>query len=153
MKKKITCSLLVVLLLTVTLLSFVGCERVDGLTMSQISDIRKTYATDVNGKFKLDVFFKTKVLKYLGTYDGKIAVRVLCGESIAKADVFPDPCENIGGVFMGELGGNELYFLYVPSVNGEKDRFCELGGAYAEGLVTKSDLEKIAEIEQGTAKK
>lgn len=151
MKKKITCSLLVLLLFALTLLSFVGCERVDSLTTSQIFEIRKTYASS-NGKFDLKKFFETKVLKYLGTYDGNIAVKIYYA-SLLKLEVWPDPDSVIDGVQIGDLDTDEIFVLYILPKNGEEAKVYPLSYAYKEGYVTKSDLEKIAEIEQGTAKK
>lgn len=116
----------------------------NGFGEEEVERIRQAYFNtqhdhDVSTKLDLSVS-DVKILNYMGTYNGKIVVRLndkVWGNSTYEKDIIVDGVEV-------ELNANErIHFcVYDP----EQGAVSDLTEAYANGDITKEDLTAIATL-------
>ena len=147
MKKTIICILLTIVLVGCVLFLFFGCSSVNGLSWTQVWEIQNAY---INRSSRKDLFSYSdiRIEKYLGTYNGNIAVRIrnvgvdyLCDTDELPTELIVD------GVYIGKEDAQVSFMLYIPSEKNPKDKLVGISVAYEKGLLTKSDLESIAAME------
>lgn len=157
-KNYLTKLCLIAAILTLLCFSFCGCSpaphpKVDGLTDSQVQTLRRSYFDDIHkkndGNCSCDIA-NVFITKYLGTYDGKIAIKITDENLQAIEVVLPgDGIEkNIDGIFIGNMQLREDYYLYVPETSSSRAVMKKLDDAYADGCVDKEVLKKIAGYSQ-----
>lgn len=147
MVKKIIFISLAVLLVGCALFLFFGCSSVNGLSWTQVWGIQGAY---INSSSRKDLFSYSdiRIEKYLGTYNGNIAVRIRNVGVDYLDDIEGLPTELIiDGVYIGKEDAQVSFMLYVPSEKDAKDKLVGISVAYEKGLLTKADLESIAEME------
>ena len=147
MVKKIICISLAVLLVGCVLFLFFGCSSVNGLSWTQVWGIQDAY---INSASRKDLFSYSdiRIEKYLGTYNGNIAVRIrnVGVDYLDDTDGLPTDLI-IDGVYIGKEDAQVSFMLYIPSEKNPKDKLVGISVAYEKGLLTKADLENIAEME------
>lgn len=146
-KKIIICIALVVVFVGGVLFLFFGCSSVNGLSWTQVWGIQGAY---INSSSRKDLFSYSdiRIEKYLGTYNGNIAVRIrnVGVDYLCDADSLPTDLI-INGVYIGKEDAQVSFMLYIPSEKNAKDKIVHISVAYEKGLLTKSDLESIAKAE------
>ena len=147
MKKTIICILLTIVLVGCVLFLFFGCSSVNGLSWMQVWGIQGAY---INSESRKDLFSYSdiRIEKYLGTYDGNISVRIrnVGVDYLCDADSLPTDLI-IDGVYIGKEDAQVSFMLYIPSEKDAQDKIVNISVAYEKGLLTKADLESIAEME------
>lgn len=126
---------------------FFGCSSVNGLSWTQVWGIQGAY---INSSSSKDLFSYSdiRIEKFLGTYNGNIAVRIRNVGVDYLDDIEGLPTELIiDGVYIGKEDAQVSFMLYVPSEKNAKDKLVGISVAYEKGLLTKADLENIAEME------
>lgn len=147
MVKKLICISLAVLLVGCVLFLFFGCSSVNGLSWTQVWGIQGAYINSSSRKDLLN-YRNIVIEKYLGTYNGNIAVRVRNTAIGYLDDIEGLPTELIiDGVYIGKEDAQVSFRLYIPSEKNAKDKIVHISVAYEKGLLTKSDLESIAKAE------
>lgn len=104
----------------------------------------------INSSSRKDLFSYSdiRIEKFLCTYNGNIAVRIRNVGVDYLDDIEGLPTELIiDGVYIGKEDAQVSFMLYVPSEKNAKDKLVGISVAYEKGLLTKSDLECIAEME------
>lgn len=155
MKKTIMCLALVVVLAT-TLVLF-GCKYyaahpdVDGLTVDQVRKIRwayyeKLYTSEDGTKYRCDIG-AVEIMYCLGSYDGNIAVKIYDKQMPWPSMVADSREVIIDGVYIGVENGPHKFMLYIEPKEGQKESIMYLKDSYEKGLLTKADIENIAEME------
>ena len=147
MVKKIIFISLAVLLVGCALFLFFGCSSVNGLSWTQVWGIQGAY---INSSSRKDLFSYSdiRIEKYHGTYNGNIAVRIRNVGVDYLDDIEGLPTELIiDGVYIGKEDAQVSFRLYIPSEKNPKDKLVAISVAYEKGLLTKADLESIAEME------
>ena len=154
-KRKIICigiSILLVLILDAAMLfGAVGSQYFAphpytiGLNDKQIREIRWTYFTQYYESRK-DITQIT-IVRELGEYNGNIAIKLV--------DPYKLYIDNerfnqltIDGVYIGRRKAPSRFMFYISPKDGEKGKVIDLGDAYKQGYLTKSDLEEIAQYEE-----
>ena len=146
------------LIAALTFCGFIGCGQeepnsgVDGLSDEKVTEIRRAYFEQFykgDGiKYNIN---EIKILTYLGTYDGHIAVKLKDNADIETA--VPEVVIEviIDGIHIGSLGNaNYKYMLYMsPEAKSEK-ALLNLKEANEKGYVSKIDLQEIAAFEKKT---
>ena len=147
MVKKIIFISLAVLLVGCVLFLFFGCSSVNGLSWTQVWGIQGAY---INSSSRKDLFSYSdiRIEKFLGTYNGNIAVRIrnVGVDYLCDADELPTELI-IDGVYIGKEDAQVSFRLYIPSEKNAKDKIVHISVAYEKGLLTKVDLESIAKAE------
>lgn len=155
MKKTIICLALVVVL--VFTMGTFGCKYyvthpdVDGLTVDQVRKIRwayceKLYISEDGTKYSCDIG-AVEIMYCLGSYDGNIAVKIYDKQMPWPSMVADSREVIIDGVYIGVEKGPRKFMLYIAPNEGQKESIMYLKDAYEKGLLTKADLENIAEME------
>ena len=155
MKKTIMCLALVVVL--VFTMGTFGCKYyaahpdVDGLTVDQVRKIRwaycdKVYTGEDGTKYSCDIG-AVEIMYCLGSYDGNIAVKIYDKQMPWPSMVADSREVIIDGVYIGVENGPRKFMLYIEPKEGQKESIMYLKDSYEKGLLTKSDLENIAEME------
>lgn len=145
MVKKLICISLAVLLVGCVLFLFFGCSSVNGLSWTQVWGIQSAYLESTGESNRFLRFAEVKIEKYLGTYNDNIVV-IVRDKNILRLDNWNGKII-LDDVYVGEEEEQTLFMLYVPSEKNAKDKIVHISVAYEKGLLTKSDLENIAEME------
>lgn len=145
MVKKIICISLAVLLVGCVLFLFFGCSSVNGLSWTQVWGIQGAYIESTGESNHFLRFAEVKIEKYLGTYNDNIVV-IVRNKNILRLDNWNGKII-LDDVYVGEEEEQTLFMLYIPSEKNAKDKIVHISVAYEKGLLTKSDLENIAEME------
>ena len=145
MKKRTTFVGLTAIVLLFTIFVLLGCSSIKGLTAWQASAILNTYLRE-HKKCLFTQIGKIRIIRYLGVYGDKIAIKMY-DSSLQKDDEFCQDGLVIDDIKVGVEDYGEVFMLYVPKQNGQKESIYALTIAYEQGLLTQSDLEKIAELE------
>ena len=146
MKKRNTFVGLTAIVLLFTIFVLLGCSSIKGLTAAQCYEIRNTYLHN-KGLNSITGIGRIRIIRYLGTYEDRIAVKIY-DSKLLKWDTLSQDGLTVGEVNVGVENDCEVFMLYVPKQNGQKESIYALTIAYEQGLLTQSDLEKIAELER-----
>lgn len=145
MVKKLICISLAVLLVGCVLFLFFGCSSVNGLSWTQVWGIQGAYLESTGESNRFLRFAEVKIEKYLGAYNDNVVV-IVRDKNILRLDNWNGKII-LDDVYVGEEEEQTLFMLYVPSEKNAKDKIVHISVAYEKGLLTKSDLECIAEME------
>lgn len=125
--------------------------EVSGLTSEQVLKIRQAYFEFRHGKSSDGDLNEIFITKYLGVYNGNIAIKISDGnltESIESIWSESTIGLFIDGVYIGNPDKYESYYLYVESASISSVEVMFLEVAYSQGYIDKEDLKKIAELEE-----
>ena len=156
-KRKIICiciSILLVLILDAAILFvavgsqyFAPHPYTIGLNDKQIREIRWTYFTQEYKNHNDKDITQITIVRELGEYNGNIAIKLV--------DPYKLYIDNerfnqltIDGVYIGRRKAPSRFMFYISPKDGEKGKVIDLGDAYKQGYLTKSDLEEIAQYEE-----
>lgn len=125
--------------------------EVDGLTLEQVLKIRQTYFEYRHSEGSDSDKNKIFIVKYLGTYNGNIAVKINDGNNTQS--ITADGNESIDGIvidgiYIGNPSRYELYYLYIEATDLVPASVIYLEDAYYSGYIDKENLQEIAAYER-----
>ena len=125
--------------------------EVNGLTSEQVLKIRQVYFEFRHGKKSDSDLNEIFIVKYLGTYNGNIDVKISDGNLTQSiATIWNESTDGvfIDDIYIGNPDMYESYYLYIKSTAMISADVIYLEDAYSKGYIDKGDLKKIAELEK-----